>query len=94
MRDVYKPSSDHILRTVPHSDTYQYLAQTRANCESMYSDAPVRECRVTGGPPASQMEQLVQYEEIVFARTTPDQKLLIVNELKGRGNIVAMTGDV
>jgi len=24
---------------------------------------------------------------------TPDQKLLIVNELKGRGNIVAMTGD-
>jgi sodium/potassium-transporting ATPase subunit alpha len=33
------------------------------------------------------------YEEIVFGRTTPEQKLRIVNELRGRGNIVAVTGD-
>jgi sodium/potassium-transporting ATPase subunit alpha len=34
------------------------------------------------------------YTEIVFARTTPEQKLLIVEEVKSRGdNTVAVTGD-
>jgi sodium/potassium-transporting ATPase subunit alpha len=34
------------------------------------------------------------YSEIVFARTTPEQKLRIINEVKARGdNIVAVTGD-
>jgi sodium/potassium-transporting ATPase subunit alpha len=41
----------------------------------------------------TQMEQLCQYEEIVFARATPEQKLRIVHEFKNRGNIVAVTGD-
>lgn len=41
----------------------------------------------------SQMEQLAQYDEIVFARTTPEQKLRIVHEFRGRQNVVAMTGD-
>ena len=40
-----------------------------------------------------QIEQLCRYEEIVFARTTPEQKLRIVHEFKNRGNIVAVTGD-
>ena len=41
----------------------------------------------------SQMEQLAQYDEIVFARTTPEQKLRIVHEFRARDNVVAMTGD-
>lgn len=41
----------------------------------------------------SQWEQLVNYEEIVFARTTPEQKLRIVREFQARENIVGMTGD-
>jgi sodium/potassium-transporting ATPase subunit alpha len=33
------------------------------------------------------------YEEIVFARTSPEQKLRIVKEFKSRDNVVAVTGD-
>ncbi|KAK2882743.1 hypothetical protein FQN49_000055 [Arthroderma sp. PD_2] len=38
-------------------------------------------------------DDICQYEEIVFARTTPEQKLRIVEELKARDNVVAVTGD-
>lgn len=40
-----------------------------------------------------QWSQLCRYEEIVFARTTPEQKLRIVNEFQAHGNLVGMTGD-
>lgn len=39
----------------------------------------------------AQWDQLCQYEEIVFARTTPEQKLGIVREFQKRKNIVGMT---
>lgn len=41
----------------------------------------------------SQWNQVCQFEEIVFARTSPDQKLRIIKEFQRRENVVAMTGD-
>ncbi|KAL6692859.1 hypothetical protein J3F84DRAFT_401921 [Trichoderma pleuroticola] len=36
---------------------------------------------------------ICEYQEIVFARTTPEQKLRIVEEFRKRDNVVAVTGD-
>ncbi|GJN74018.1 hypothetical protein PLICBS_008102 [Purpureocillium lilacinum] len=40
-----------------------------------------------------QWEQVCSYPEIVFSRTTPDQKLRIVREFQARDQVVGMTGD-
>ncbi len=41
----------------------------------------------------NQWEHLTTFEEIVFARTTPEQKLRIVEQFQKRSHIVGMTGD-
>jgi sodium/potassium-transporting ATPase subunit alpha len=38
-------------------------------------------------------KMLVSKKEIVFARTSPEQKLTIVKEFTKAGNVTAMTGD-
>lgn len=42
----------------------------------------------------AQIDDILRYnDEIVFARTSPQQKLIIVEGCQRRGNIVAVTGD-
>ncbi|KAJ2638411.1 hypothetical protein GGF44_002801, partial [Coemansia sp. RSA 1694] len=45
------------------------------------------------GLQAEHWDIICGYTEIVFARTTPEQKLQIVQELRARENYVAVTGD-
>jgi sodium/potassium-transporting ATPase subunit alpha len=40
-----------------------------------------------------QWDQLCLFDEIVFARTTPEQKLRIVREFQAKKNVLCMTGD-
>ncbi|KAG2112549.1 uncharacterized protein F5147DRAFT_71235 [Suillus discolor] len=62
-------------------------------------DDPIRSLVLTGEDVASLTTPdwnviVGTYAEIVFARTTPDQKMRIVQEIKARGdNTVAVTGD-
>lgn len=80
---------------VPPDTLHQVLK--RAGHEEMMDDENVKALLLEG----SQLGELddaawdvvCKYEEVVFGRTTPEQKLRIVNEFKSRGNVVAVTGD-
>ena len=41
----------------------------------------------------NQWSQMTEYNEIIFARTTPEQKLQIVQRFQRSGEVVGMTGD-
>ncbi|KAJ5938182.1 hypothetical protein N7454_004524 [Penicillium verhagenii] len=62
------------------------------------SPAPSRRSLLLEGSSLSSLTHeewttVCDYEEIVFARTSPEQKLRIVSELQAKGNFVAVTGD-
>lgn len=81
------------------SSTYKRFANAPTPTMRPTDDDPIRALVLTG----DDIETLVSedwdviagtYTEIVFARTTPEQKLRIVEQIKARGdNTVAVTGD-
>ena len=42
---------------------------------------------------ASEWDQIFVKQSVVFARTTPEQKLMIVEQCQRRKKLIAMTGD-
>lgn len=81
-------------------DDIDSLSESMGNSGSkkMNTQSNSREAIVLSGPElstlnAAQWSVLTSYKSVVFARTTPAQKLHIVKEFKSQGHIVAMTGD-
>ena len=93
-----------ILTGSQHPDTVQDLTPAVLSEPTSYSqdcaeeNDHLRQSLLIEGPQISslnddQWKLISAYEEIVFARTTPEQKLRIVNEFMSHDNVVAVTGD-
>ena len=61
------------------------------------NNAPLQSIVITGAEletlTKEQEDVLCTYQEVVFARTTPEQKLRIVRSMQARGGVVGVTGD-
>ena len=70
---------------------------SREASESALSPPPPQSIVITGAELETLTEEqedvLCSYQEIVFARTTPEQKLRIVRSMQSRGGVVGVTGD-
>jgi sodium/potassium-transporting ATPase subunit alpha len=89
------------IRNVSHlspEDQSSFSDLEKSAVATNFEDAHPRTSIVLSGPELitlndNQWDQLCRYDEIVFARTTPEQKLRIVREFQARDEIVGMTGD-
>lgn len=82
--------NENPLATVKASTVYQEKAKVAAA-------TPQRSLVVTGVDMGSfnqiHWDWVLAHDEIVFARTTPEDKLKIVTELQKRDHVVGVTGD-
>lgn len=85
-----------IVSTSSHVDDFTALKRTTHDLKVLekQQDSSI----VISGPELmslnnNQWDQLCNYPEIVFSRTTPEQKLRIVREFQARDQVVGMTGD-
>jgi len=91
--------SQERIDTIQDVRSTKYPEQIRPSLVKPLVDDPIRSLVLTGEDvatltPADWNVVVGNYTEIVFARTTPDQKMSIVENIKARGdNTVAVTGD-
>jgi sodium/potassium-transporting ATPase subunit alpha len=82
------------LITLPTRDV---LAKERAIDPKLVPEDDIKAVVVKGSEIPNMTDDdwkiLVSKQEIVFARTSPEQKLIIVREFTKAGNVTAMTGD-
>ncbi|GJN71859.1 hypothetical protein Purlil1_4966 [Purpureocillium lilacinum] len=88
---------DGVANLERYSDTGSGSGSDEADELKDKSSPFTRGAIVISGPELTTLNEnqwrlLTEYEEIVFARTTPEQKLRIVREFQNN-NVVAMTGD-
>lgn len=92
------PSLVENFRALSRDTDSQFESDKKAFSPVVTRESASKTSIVISGPEMigldeTQWNQLCQYDEIVFARTTPEQKLRIVREFQARDAIVGMTGD-
>lgn len=78
MLQVERRAKQEIAMRVEEGDDMEYAVVHGESLPSLTSE---------------QWDELLEKKNIVFARTTPEHKLLIVEQCQRRGEIVAVTGD-
>ena len=77
-------------------DTFASLQSRKSSKETLQSDglhSLLLEGKQISQLQAEDWETVCAYQEIVFGRCTPEQKLLIINEFRQRKIMTAVTGD-
>lgn len=87
----------HVTSETIHDSSALARFPTKSTDEKQSQNSPDAALVLTGSDlmklNGHQWEQVCSYPEIVFSRTTPDQKLRIVREFQARDQVVGMTGD-
>lgn len=90
-------SSPALIHSIDNLSRTFEQGETSSSSEPSEKDTNFRSIVISGPELITlndkQWDQLCMYEEIIFARTTPEQKLRIVKEFQSHENTVAMTGD-